>query len=161
MCDGYDNTDDEDVDGLDNEVATYEEVEVEAEADEDEEEEEETEDDDKVFMARMEAGLRTYHLIDTSLAYVVSAKGKGCKPLVKLVLTTLYEDGASLHDVWASVEEFVKLNPEQSADQTKQAHAAEMRAGVAALLNRYQAHDAAQTGADAASTDPAMDPAAE
>ena len=43
MCDGYDNTDDEDVDGLDNEVATYEGVEVEAETDEEEEEEEEEE----------------------------------------------------------------------------------------------------------------------
>jgi hypothetical protein len=41
MCDGYDNTDDEDVDDLDKEVATYEEVVVEAEADDDEEEEEE------------------------------------------------------------------------------------------------------------------------
>ena len=46
MCDGYDNTDDEDVDDLDKEVATYEEVEVEAEADEDEEDEEEDDDEE-------------------------------------------------------------------------------------------------------------------
>ena len=45
MCDGYDNTDDEDVDDLDKEVATYEEVEVEAEADDDEEEAGEEEED--------------------------------------------------------------------------------------------------------------------
>ena len=60
-------------------------------------------------MARMEAGLRTLHLLDSCLGHTVAAKGKGLKPLRQLVLQTLYEQGSSLHDVWASIEEHAKL----------------------------------------------------
>jgi len=110
---------------------------------EEEDEDEETTDDERLYLARMEAGLPTLQLIDHCLGYVVAAKAKGTKPLRQRVLMFLYEAGTSLHDVWATVEEKAKLSTEERADRMRQQHLAEMGEAVKALLDKYKAADVA------------------
>lgn len=111
--------------------------------------EEDSEDDDEAtYLARVEAGLPTLQLIDLCLGYIATAKAKGCKPLRQRVLTGLYEDGASLHDVWANIEESARLEGGGGEGERGQ-HFEEMRGAVQALLAKYRDSDAAASGIDA------------
>ncbi|KAL1521953.1 hypothetical protein AB1Y20_021599 [Prymnesium parvum] len=117
-------------------VAAAEE-EMEGAASDEDGEEDELGYDERLYLARVEAGLPCLQAIDHCLAFTCAAKAKGCKPMRQRVLLSLYEAGASLHDVWATVEESARLDVEEKSEAVQRA-LDEMGEAVKALLSKYK-----------------------
>ena len=95
----------------------------------------------------MEGGLGTLQKVDVLLGYLATAKSK---PLRTAVLTGLYTQGRSLHDVAANVDEFAKVEVERD-DSARDGRMGAMVAGVRALLLKYdqqQQHPVAEEAAE-------------
>jgi beta-catenin-like protein 1 len=118
-------------------------AEAAAPADEEEEDDDEEEGDgaqptaeERIYLARMDAGLPTLLKMDVILGYLATAKAK---PLRVAVLHGLYEQGRSLHDVAANIDEDAKVvsGTAGRADPARDERLARMNEAVQALLLKY------------------------
>lgn len=104
--------------------------------------------EERIYLARVEAGLQTLHTLDTIVGYVATARNK---PLRVAILQGLYEQGRSLHDVWASIDEHDKLFSDGARpDKTRDKQLGAMGEAVRALLATYSQPTAAAGEASAA-----------
>jgi hypothetical protein len=125
-------------------------VEGNGEEGEDDEEDQDGEDvtaEERVYLARMDAGLGTLHKLDLLLGYIVSARSK---PLKTAVLHGLYEAGRSLIDVAASIDEVAKIDASSGGsasgsgsgavrlDPVRDERLAQMSGAVQALCAKYK-----------------------
>ena len=118
---------------------------AEAEAAAEDEDDEGGEDDERptleerVYLARVEAGLPTLHMIDTAIGYLVTARAK---PLRVGLLEGLHTQGRSLHDVAASIDELARVGGTAAtsarADEVRDERMRLMHESVEALLLKYQ-----------------------
>ena len=121
--------------------------------DEDEEEGEEGRPtaEERVYLAKVDAGLSTLAKIDLLLGYLATAKAK---PLRVAVLSGLYEQGSSLHAVAEHVDDERKMlqGDGARADTARDTRLAAMSAAVQAILLKY-VQPADDAGAEAAAAD--------
>ena len=108
--------------------------------DEEEDEEEGPTAEERIYLAKVDAGLQSLHKIDVLLGYITTAKAK---PLKSLVLNTLYEHGRSMLDVAAHIDEELKMVAaeevanEKKKDPAREGRLATMHAAVQAIVSKY------------------------
>ena len=133
-------------------VAAAEDAAMEAVAEEGEDEEEEEEAptaEERVYLAKVDAGLGTLFKIDVLLGYIATARAK---PLKRAILHGLYEQGCSMHLVAASIDEELRMvkggGGGAREDPARDSHLATMTAAVQDILSRYaQPAETAEEGA--------------
>lgn len=90
---------------------------------------------DRLCLARIDAGVHILHALDMVLGYVATGRNK---PLRVAVLRGLYEQGCSLHDVWANIDEHTQLfGGAVRSDSTRDKQLAAMGDAVRGLLAKY------------------------
>ena len=103
--------------------------------------------DERVYLARVDAGLVTLQKIDVILGYLATAKAK---QLRQCVMHGLYHQGRSLHDVAASIDEDAKLHVSGHPDPARDERLSHMGSALQTLLKKY---GQAPNGAEGASAD--------
>jgi len=125
-------------------AAAVEAAEVAAARESDAEEEDEADAEERAYLARMEAGSYTLQLVDVCLCYAATAKNK---QLRQQVLHGLYEDGFSLHDIWANAFDHIKSFGIDTVDAVQRKQTEELGKEVEKLLQKYTT--VKEEGADA------------
>ena len=90
--------------------------------------------DERIFLARMDAGLGTLQKMDVILGYIATAKAKALRVAV---LRGLYDQWRSLHDVAANIDEYSRVATTGQADPAPSERLARMHGEVQALLLKY------------------------
>ena len=106
--------------------------------------------EERVYLAKVDAGLATLLKVDVVLGYIATARAKALK---SAILTTLYEQGRSMHDVAANIDEELKMvaggeSGDGRADPARDTHLAAMSTAVQAILAKYQSAPAPDAGAE-------------
>jgi beta-catenin-like protein 1 len=104
--------------------------------------------EERLYLARVDAGLGTLHALDTILGYLAAARNK---PIRTAVLHGLYAQERSLHDVVASIDEHARigLGADSRADPARDAAMSTMSDAVHALLRKYAPAGESSAGAEA------------